>query len=131
MIYKFLNIGIIMCFNLTCINVFSQSERHSLNVYTGYSIGQPDKRYDFLYGKLPLGPVQTVINKSGRTTPDDEYSVGLSYRYNLRDRVKLGFGIGYAILIQDFLLPADGNGYFMQSIKPFFWRDKSHYHMIQ
>jgi hypothetical protein len=94
-------------------------------------VGNPDKRYDFLYNQLLLGPVQTVINKSRRATLDDEYAIGVTYRHVSTSGINLGIGLGYAKLVQDFLLPADGNGYFMQSIQPFFWRDTSQYHMIQ
>lgn len=110
---------------------YLQSSTHNFSIYLGYGLGNPDKRYDFLYDQLPLGPVQTVINKSKRVTADDEYAIGVTYRYEPTSGINLCLGIGYAKLVQDFLLPANGNGYFMQSIEPFFWRDTSQYHMIQ
>ena len=106
--------------------------KHSLRLSSGYAYGVPDKRYDFMYDKYnPFGPVQTVILYLDSTTIDDEYSVAIRYDYKLNNRVSLGLGLGYAQLVQDFLLPADGNGYFRQLIKPFFWRDESQYHMLQ
>lgn len=118
----------IIFFMGTFAMLLGQHHKHSFFVHTGYAIGNPDVRYEFLYDQ---GPVQTVINKLGNTTKDDEYAVGMVYKHSIHPYINAGFGIGYAQLVQDFFLPADGNGYFMQSILPFFWRDKSHYHMIQ
>lgn len=110
---------------------YLQNSRHNLSLNIGYGLGNPDKRIDFLYDRYPSGPVLAVTAKAEQTTFDDEYSIGLKYIFDLTTNGSFGFGVGYAKLVQDFLLPADGNGYFMQSIEPFFWRDTSQYHMIQ
>jgi hypothetical protein len=112
--------------------LFAQSGRHHLYAGLGAAPGMPDKRTDFLYDQFnPVGPVQTVINKMGETTMDDEYFAEFRYRYQLFNRVGIGMNLGYALLVNDFLLPANGNTYFLETIRPFFWRDISFYHMIQ
>jgi hypothetical protein len=110
--------------------VMSQESKHSFSTFIGYGVGQADKRYDFLYSEFPIGPIQTVITKSENTTLDDEYAFGVTYKYALLDRVKIGLGVGYAQLVQDFLLPANPE-FFSVNIYPFFWRDQSRYHMMQ
>lgn len=127
---RFLFVSVTIVIMSFASKAYSQNAVHKLSFYIGYGVGNPDKRYEFLYDKFPLGPVQTVINKSGRATLDDEYNVGINYKYLLTPKINIGLGIGYAKLVQDFLLPANEK-YFKQSIYPFFWRDTSQYHLIQ
>jgi hypothetical protein len=121
----------ICAFNASTL--YSQNNKNTLYIYTGFAYGQPDIRYDFLFDQntTPGETALTVIENAKNTTLDDEYFVGLTYRFALLDRINIGLGVGYAQLIQDFLLPADGNGYFRETKKPTFWRDESQYHMAQ
>lgn len=105
-------------------------KRSSINFYTGFAIGTPDKRYDFLYGQYPLNPIQTVINKSGETTLDNEYNVGLAYRYRINQKIGIGAQVGYTLLVQDFLLPVH-HRFFRFDKYVFLWRDVSEYHILQ
>lgn len=123
-------VATMVCLFVACKS-FAQQTGHHFSFYTGYGVGKPDIRYDFLFPTFPPGTVQTVINKAGQTSLDDEYIFGIRYKYITSNLVDFGIGIGYAQLVQDFLLPADGNGYFRQTIEPYFWRDTSHYHIIQ
>lgn len=115
---------------LTVNNSYGQRPKHSLAIYTGFGLGNPDTRNENLYFRYSTEPFRPIITGSV-TTLDDEYSVGLIYKNGLSNRVRLGLGIGYAQLVQDFMLPAEGNAYFGQVIEPFFWRDISRYHMVQ
>lgn len=114
-------------FSFFCVN----GQNNSLKFYSGYSIGKADKRYDFLYQEYPSAIANTVIRHVDDNTPDDEYYIGIGYSIVLKNRLSLSINLGYAKLVQDFLLPANGNSYFGELIKPFFWRDKSDYHLIQ
>lgn len=116
-----------------CLISFTQlfSQKNNIQIYTAYAVGRPDKRYDFLYDQYPTGVAQSVIDNIDKNTPDDEYSIGLGYHHKLNDKVNLRIDLGYAKLVQDFLLPANGNTYFHEKIEPFFWRDRSDYHLIQ
>ena len=140
---KNLNNGLLLILLLFSItNGISQQNCHSISVYVGYSYGKPDKRIDFLYGRYnPSGVIQLVLDHSKLTTLDDEYPLGFMYRYNLSDRIGLGMGIGYGLLVQDFLLPANGIDFF-GGLKiphfppgavpePLYMRNISHYHMLQ
>ena len=127
--YKFLIICI--TFLGLWIPMKVDAQNHSLRIYTSYAIGQADKRYDFLYDQHKPGAAQFVKDNINKTTPDDEYSFGLGYTYHLKDKCRLNFDLGYAKLIQDFPLPANGNTYFGKVYEIFFWRNKSYYHMIQ
>ena len=125
-------ITIVVVILVPLAKVISQNHRHSISANIGYSLGKPDKRIDFLYGRYnPTGPIQTIINHSKLTTLDDEYGFGLTYRYNQTDLVILGLGVGYGLLVQDFLLPANGDIFFGRTTQPFFMRDISYYHMVQ
>ncbi len=106
-------------------NVYCQ--HNSIKIYTSYAIGKPDKNYDF----LSRGPAETVKSKFNDNTPDDEYAFGLGYSYRFKGKYALYFNIGYAKLVQDFILPANGNTYFGRVNEIFYWRNKSYYHMIQ
>jgi hypothetical protein len=109
----------------------AQSGRHHFYAGLGTAPGRPDKRIDFLYDQFnPVGPVQTVINKMGETTMDDEYFAELRYRYQLSNRVGVGMNLGYALLINDMLIPAK-NSYLLEQRYIFLWRDISFYHIIQ
>ncbi len=107
------------------------AQKNTIRFNTGYAIGKVDKRYDFLYDQFPMAIAKTVMNKINDNTPDDEYAIGVGYTRKINKRLSGGMDIGYAQLVQDFLLPANGNSYFLAHIKPFFWRDKSWYHIIQ
>ncbi len=102
-------------------------QHHSLKIYTSYAIGKPDKNYDFLRG----GAAETVKRKFHNNTPDDEYAFGLGYSYRLKGKYALNFDIGYAKLVQDFLLPANGQSYFMVPNKVLYWRKESTYQIVQ
>lgn len=98
-------------------DIFSQSSKHNFSVYLGYGVSTPDKR---------------IISSSIQEyTMDDEYSVGIIYKYSLFNRVSIGVGMGYAQVVQDFPIRANGHSYFRALIDPVFWRDKSQYHMVQ
>lgn len=116
---------------LTCpFWLSAQYPKHSINFYAGYGKGTPDTRYDFLYDQFPTGPVQTVINKMGETTFDDEYNVGLVYRHWINRRIGIGAQVGYTLLIQDFLLPVS-HRFFRYDKYEFLWREFSAYHIFQ
>jgi len=106
-------------------------QRNTLNIYTSYARGVQDKRYDFMYGHYPLSQINVVKYNNKNSTPDDEYAVGAGYTFNIYKRLLIGIDIGYARLVQDFLLPANVNGFFKVGIYPLFWRDKSIYSIIQ
>jgi hypothetical protein len=116
---------------LSYTNVYSQKSNHTLSISMCYGMAKPDTRYDFLYLQYPVGVVDGVQINLRNTTLDDEYSIGLRYSNHLTRRINFGFTLGYNLLVQDFSIPADGNGYFRQTIQPFFWRDLSRYHMAQ
>lgn len=105
-------------------------KRSNINFYTGFALGTPDTRYDFLYDQYPLGPVQTVINKLGETSLDNEYNVGLAYRHWVNRRVDISVQMGYTLLVQDFILPVH-HRFFKFDKYVFLWRDVSEYHMLQ
>lgn len=98
--------------------IFGQKSKHSLSLYTRYAYGEPDTRYDFLYAQYPILIIEGVQTKLKDVTYDDEYFLGISYNYQLVNRLNLGIGVGYAQLQQDFSLPADGNSYFNLAAKP-------------
>ena len=127
--YKFLTIYI--TYLGLWIPIKANGQNHSFKIYSSYAIGQADKRYDFLYEQHKPGAAQFVKDNINKTTPDDEYSFGLGYTYHLKDKCRLNFDLGYAKLIQDFLLPANGNTYFGNVNEIFYLRNKSFYHMIQ
>ncbi len=112
-------------------NISVAGQNNTLKVYTAYSIGKVDKRIDFLRENYTSTVVQTAINNLKNNTPDDEHAIGVSYVRKLNKRLGLGIDIGYAQLVQDFLLPANGQSYFDAHGEIFFWRDKSWYHFIQ
>lgn len=122
---------LLMCltFLFSFFRVYGQN--NTLKIYTGYSIGKVDKRYDFLYDQYPIAIANSVIRHLDDNSPDDEYSLGIGYSYKLNRKLELGINIGYAKLVQDFHLPANGNTYFGEKVFIFFWRDKSYYHLIQ
>jgi hypothetical protein len=122
----------LMCILLhTSKSLFSQPQRQNISVGLGYAIGEPDKRFGFLYDQYPSLVTDAVINNSSQATFDDEYSIGLRYANRITKKTNIGISVAYLLLIQDFGLPADGNGYFMETIRPFFWRDLSRYHICQ
>ncbi len=114
-----------------CSILIGQNSKHSLSLYTGYADGKPDTRYEFLIDQFNSETALMVMRKIEYTTNDDEYAFGFTYRYKPINRLNIGMNLGYAQLVQDFLLPADGNGYFGAKMDPFFWRDVSYYHIIQ
>ena len=122
---------LLMCLTFLFSAYIVNGQNNTLKIYTGYSIGNMDKRYDFLYDQYPTAIANSVIRHLNDNTPDDEYSLGIGYSYKLSRKLALRINIGYAKLVQDFLLPTNGNTYFGELIKPFFWRDKSNYHLIQ
>ena len=124
------NLILIVTISLATMNLL-MAQKNAIRFNTGYAIGKVDNRYDFLYGQLPVGIATTVNNKINDNTPDDEYAIGVGYTRKINKRLSGGMDIGYAQLVQDFLLPANGNSYFLAHIDPFFWRDKSWYHIIQ
>jgi len=121
----------LMCLTFLFILVNLNGQNNSLKINAGYAIGKADQRIDFLKKQYPILVYQTAENLLQTNTPDDEYSLGIGYSYKLSRKLELGINIGYAKLVQDFHLPANGNTYFGELIKPFFWRDKSYYHLIQ
>lgn len=109
-----------------------ESQNNALYVYTSYSLGKVDKRIDFLFDKYPsLNEPQQVNIILNENTPDDEYAIGLGYQYSINSKLALNLAIEYALLIQDFLIPANGQSYFNAGNKIFYWRNKSYYHMVQ
>lgn len=123
-------IAVSLFYALSIYILNAQSEKHSLHVYTGFGVGTPDKRYEFLQNQYVSDVVNVVISEIKNTTLDNEYLLGISYHYQPINRLNFGILLGYAQLKQDFLLPANGR-YFNQEIRPFFWRDYSRYHMLQ
>ena len=120
-----------LTFLFIAYNVDGQNK--TLKIFTGYAIGKVDKRIGFLYDQYKWIEYEYELQNKilNENTPDDEYSLGIGYSYKLSRKLELGINIGYAKVVQDFLLPANGNTYFGELIKPFFWRDKSYYHLIQ
>jgi hypothetical protein len=92
-------------------------------------LGKWIKDMIFLKGYASL--VTTVKNKINDNTPDDEYTVGLGYTYTISKRFIAGFDLGYATLIQDFLLPVESTSYFNVVNEKLYWRRKSYYHILQ
>lgn len=105
-------------------------KRSSINFYTGFALGTPDKRYDFLYEQYPGNIAQTVINKLGENSLDNEYNIGLAYRYRINQRIGIGAQVEYTLLVQDFILPVH-HRFFRFDKYVFLWRDVSEYHMLQ
>jgi len=123
--------NIIVVLTLLCITIFTQNtvcQNNSFRIYSAYSIGKVDKRYEFLPNR---GLAQTVKNKINDNTPDDEYAIGLGYNLILKKRLSIGIDLGYAKLVQDFLLPVNGTSYFYADGEKLYWRHKSDYHIIQ
>jgi hypothetical protein len=123
------NYILIAIISLATMNLL-MAQKNAIRFNTGYAIGKVDKRYDFLkkgYASL----VTTVKNKINDNTPDDEYTVGLGYTYTISKRFIAGFDLGYATLIQDFLLPVESTSYFNVVNEKLYWRRKSYYHILQ
>ena len=119
---------VIILLNITQL----KSQNSALNIYTSYSIGKVDNRIDFLFGKYPLSNDPQLVNKIlTENTPDDTYSIGFGYQNSINSKLALNLAIEYALLIQDFLIPANGQSYFNAGNKIFYWRNKSYYHMVQ
>lgn len=126
-----ISVSLIILSLISTSSIFAQKSKHDISFYLGYGIGSPDKRYDFLYDQIPSGPALIVIDKLNEATLDDEFTIGLRYNYALSNKVKIGFGIGYAQLVQDFVLPANAQSFYRLTNQIFLFRDISHYHMIQ
>lgn len=109
------------------IQLICQNNAISLN--TSYSMGKVDKRYNFVYDQYPA-VVESIINKIDDNTADDEYAIGLGFSWKLKNELSIGVNLNYALLVQDFLLPVNGE-FFKQTNRPFFWRNKSNYHIMQ
>ena len=123
--------NVIVVLTLLCITSYTQNtvcQNNSFRIYSAYSIGKVDKRYDFL--RNHPGLAEDVKNKINENTPDDEYAIGIGYFVKMKHRLSVGIDLGYAKLVQDFLLPANGD-YFDQTIRLLSWRQKSDYHIIQ
>ena len=120
---------LIAIISLATINLL-MAQKNAIRINTGYAIGKVDKRYAFL--KKDYAPlVNTVKNKINDNTPDDEYTIGLGYAYTINKRLIAGFDLGYATLIQDFLLPVESTSYFKVDNEKLYWRRKSYYHILQ
>ncbi len=118
---------VIILLNITQL----KSQNSALNIYTSYSIGKVDNRIDFLFGKYPLSNDPQLVNKIlTENTPDDTYSIGFGYQNSINSKLALNIDIGYALLMQDFLLPVNST-FFRSPLFIFFWRNKSYYHMVQ
>lgn len=127
---KALIMALIVSF-LTCpFWLSAQYPKNSINFYTGFALGTPDKRYDFLYGQYPRNIAQTVINKLGENSLDNEYNIGLAYRYRINQRIGIATQVGYTLLVQDFILPVH-HRFFRFDKYIILWRDVSEYHMLQ
>jgi hypothetical protein len=119
---------VIILLNITLL----KSQNNALNIYTSYSIGKVDNRIDFLFGKYPLSNDPQLVNKIlTENTPDDTYSIGFGYQYSINSKLALNIDIGYALLMQDFLLPVNSQTFFNVADEKFYWRLKSYYQMIQ
>jgi len=106
-------------------------QNNSFRIYAAYANGEADKRYDFLNDQFPSAVVQVVNKNIKDNTSDDEYAIGLGYNLILKHKFSLVFDLGYAKLVQDFLLPANGQSFFSRQDEQFYWRHKSDYHIIQ
>ncbi len=103
-------------FFLLILSVPTFCQNNSIKVYTSYGIGHPDTRLGFINPFLA-----SHLRENGhKYTPDDEYSFGLEYNLKIKKNLSIGIDIGYARLVQDFLLPADGNGFLKHKLTLYF-----------
>ncbi len=115
-------------FSFLCVN----GQNNSIRIYTGYAIGQVDKRIDFLFDQYSWLSYEYELQHKilNDNTSDDEYYIGIGYSKVLKNRLSIGINLGYAKLVQDFLLPV--NVYNLgEHFDVFVWREKSYYHLIQ
>lgn len=132
-LYKMTNKIFSICVAITVITGFiqcqlcSQTPKRSITIHTGYSNGRADIRYDHLnYGTV----FQEVETNVRNTTPDDEFFVGLAYNKEVKNKFRVGAGLNYAVLNQDFFLPIRTRYFCLYDTRPYF-RTASTYHIIQ
>ncbi|MCO6459781.1 MAG: hypothetical protein J5I59_00120 [Saprospiraceae bacterium] len=117
-----------LTFLFIAYNVDGQNK--TLKIFTGYSIGKVDKRYDFLYDEYPTAIANTVIRHLDDNSPDDEYFIGIGYFKIFKNKLSIGIELDYSRMIQDFFIPV--NVYNLgERFDVFVWREKSYYHLIQ
>lgn len=73
---------------------WGQVGKHNVSLYTGFAQGKTDLRYDFLYNQYLILIIEGVHSKIKDATDDNEYFLGISYQYQLVNRLNLAIGQG-------------------------------------
>jgi hypothetical protein len=107
-----------------CIKILSQ--KHSINIYSNLASETPDTRIDFLRPS-----VQELFRSVFENyTKNNEYGVGLCYKYNLHSRLNLGFNTGYSYYSNDFKYPLNWK-HFGLGRKDLLTRRHTRYNLLQ
>ena len=89
------------------------------------------RKADIRFFDLNSSQLIEVEANVGNTTPDDEFFVGLAYKKEVKNKFRVGAGLNYAVLNQDFLLPMRTRYFCQYDDSRLFYRTASKYHIIQ